>query len=347
MRLRYRPLLGRGRTRPLSRLRRAAGTGLSRPSPEERRPCVDAVRSHPRRPRRLAVVLLGLHRVQPDGQRGPQQHLARVRSAGAHAVAGHAHREPLTTRAARAEGAHRGQGRRTGRRTRRTGQLRGDRRPRPGVPPGGRRRPDRLHRPGTRQHAALGTGRHAGHRSDEPAHDGELPDRRRALRLVLPGPCHRSGRGVRGPRHLRRRSTRRHRTRLGRRHHPPVPRCGSRHHGGGHRQHHRPLRLAPRPARPDPQGPSLVPAAFNEVLRFWAPVHAWGRRATEDVEIDGTLIPAGAQVAVLFGAATATPGTSRTRTPSWSSAIPSTTSRSATARTAARARGSPGWRPMR
>lgn len=48
--------------------------------------------------------------------------------------------------------------------------------------------------------------------------------------------------------------------------------------------------------------PSLVPAAFNEVLRFWAPVHAWGRRATEDVEIDGALIPAGAQVAVLFGA---------------------------------------------
>ncbi|MFJ2093417.1 cytochrome P450 [Streptomyces sp. NPDC087901] len=48
--------------------------------------------------------------------------------------------------------------------------------------------------------------------------------------------------------------------------------------------------------------PSLVPAAFNEVLRFWAPVHAWGRRATEDVEIDGVVIPAGAQVAVLFGA---------------------------------------------
>ncbi|TXS43689.1 cytochrome P450 [Streptomyces sp. OR43] len=48
--------------------------------------------------------------------------------------------------------------------------------------------------------------------------------------------------------------------------------------------------------------PSLVPAAFNEVLRFWSPVHAWGRRATEDVEIDGTVIPAGAQVAVLFGA---------------------------------------------
>ncbi|MEU2677586.1 cytochrome P450 [Streptomyces sp. NPDC007107] len=48
--------------------------------------------------------------------------------------------------------------------------------------------------------------------------------------------------------------------------------------------------------------PSLVPAAFNEALRFWAPVHAWGRRATKDVEIDGTVIPEGAQIAILFGA---------------------------------------------
>jgi cytochrome P450 len=48
--------------------------------------------------------------------------------------------------------------------------------------------------------------------------------------------------------------------------------------------------------------PSLVPAAFNEVLRYWAPVHAWGRRATRDVEIDGAVIPAGAKVAILFGA---------------------------------------------
>ncbi len=47
---------------------------------------------------------------------------------------------------------------------------------------------------------------------------------------------------------------------------------------------------------------SLVPAAFAEVLRFWAPVHAWGRKATRDVEIDGALVPAGAQVAILFGA---------------------------------------------
>ncbi|NDZ80201.1 cytochrome P450 [Streptomyces sp. SID10853] len=50
------------------------------------------------------------------------------------------------------------------------------------------------------------------------------------------------------------------------------------------------------------QDPSLVPAAFNEVLRFWAPVHAWGRRATRDIDIDGAVIPAGAQIAVLFGA---------------------------------------------
>ncbi len=48
--------------------------------------------------------------------------------------------------------------------------------------------------------------------------------------------------------------------------------------------------------------PALVPAAFNEVLRYWPPIHAWGRRATEDVEVDGVLIPAGAKVAILFWA---------------------------------------------
>ena len=50
------------------------------------------------------------------------------------------------------------------------------------------------------------------------------------------------------------------------------------------------------------QDPSLVPAAFAEVLRFWPPVHAWGRRATRDVEIDGALVPQGAHMAILFGA---------------------------------------------
>ncbi|MBD3926181.1 cytochrome P450 [Nocardioides cavernae] len=47
---------------------------------------------------------------------------------------------------------------------------------------------------------------------------------------------------------------------------------------------------------------ALVGSAFNEVLRYWAPVHAWGRRVTRDVEVDGTLVPAGSQVAILFGA---------------------------------------------
>ncbi|MFE4418783.1 cytochrome P450 [Streptomyces sp. NPDC056817] len=50
------------------------------------------------------------------------------------------------------------------------------------------------------------------------------------------------------------------------------------------------------------ENPSLVPAAFNEVLRFWAPVHAWGRRVTKDVTIEGAIVPEGAQVAILFGA---------------------------------------------
>lgn len=50
------------------------------------------------------------------------------------------------------------------------------------------------------------------------------------------------------------------------------------------------------------EDPSLVPAAFNEVLRFWAPIHAWGRRATKDVDLDGVVVPAGAQIAILLGA---------------------------------------------
>ncbi len=47
---------------------------------------------------------------------------------------------------------------------------------------------------------------------------------------------------------------------------------------------------------------SLVPAAFNEVLRYWIPIHVWGRRVTKDVEIDGAVIPAGAQAAFLLAA---------------------------------------------
>jgi cytochrome P450 len=47
---------------------------------------------------------------------------------------------------------------------------------------------------------------------------------------------------------------------------------------------------------------ALVGSAFNEALRYWAPLHAWGRRVTQDVEIDGILVPGGSQVAILFGA---------------------------------------------
>lgn len=48
--------------------------------------------------------------------------------------------------------------------------------------------------------------------------------------------------------------------------------------------------------------PSLVPAAFAEVLRFWVPIHAWGRFVTRDVDIDGATVPADSQVALLLGA---------------------------------------------
>ncbi|MFF7335592.1 cytochrome P450 [Streptomyces sp. NPDC008150] len=48
--------------------------------------------------------------------------------------------------------------------------------------------------------------------------------------------------------------------------------------------------------------PSLVPAAFNEVLRYWPPVNVWGRVTTRDVRVEGVHVPAGARIAVLFGA---------------------------------------------
>lgn len=47
--------------------------------------------------------------------------------------------------------------------------------------------------------------------------------------------------------------------------------------------------------------PSLVPAVVTEVLRVRTPAPVFGRQATRDVEIDGTVIPAGAQVALLYG----------------------------------------------
>ncbi|MFF2346558.1 cytochrome P450 [Pseudarthrobacter sp. NPDC058119] len=48
--------------------------------------------------------------------------------------------------------------------------------------------------------------------------------------------------------------------------------------------------------------PELVPAAFAEVLRYWTPLHIWGRTTTREVELDGVTIPAGAQLGILLGA---------------------------------------------
>ena len=38
---------------------------------------------------------------------------------------------------------------------------------------------------------------------------------------------------------------------------------------------------------------SSIPAAFNEIVRYESPIHAFGRLVMEDVEIEGTVIPAG------------------------------------------------------
>ena len=48
------------------------------------------------------------------------------------------------------------------------------------------------------------------------------------------------------------------------------------------------------------QDATLIPAAFNETLRLEALMHAQGRGTTRDVDVDGTIIPAGFQVALLF-----------------------------------------------
>lgn len=50
------------------------------------------------------------------------------------------------------------------------------------------------------------------------------------------------------------------------------------------------------------EDPSLALSAFTEVLRLEAPIHAFRRTVTREVEIDGTLIRAGEHVAVLYGA---------------------------------------------
>lgn len=48
---------------------------------------------------------------------------------------------------------------------------------------------------------------------------------------------------------------------------------------------------------------SLIPAAFNEVLRMESPVHLFTRVATRDLAIDGTSIAEGDRLMVLYGSA--------------------------------------------
>ena len=48
---------------------------------------------------------------------------------------------------------------------------------------------------------------------------------------------------------------------------------------------------------------SLVPAAVEEVMRYDTPLQLFERWVLDDIEIDGTVIPRGAEVAMLFGSA--------------------------------------------
>lgn len=47
--------------------------------------------------------------------------------------------------------------------------------------------------------------------------------------------------------------------------------------------------------------PALLGSAFNEVLRYDAPVQVFGRMTTKDTTIDGVPVPAGAQLLMLYG----------------------------------------------
>jgi cytochrome P450 len=49
--------------------------------------------------------------------------------------------------------------------------------------------------------------------------------------------------------------------------------------------------------------PSLIPAAFEEAVRFESAGHAFGRTLLQDADVHGTRIPAGARVGLCYGAA--------------------------------------------
>jgi cytochrome P450 len=49
--------------------------------------------------------------------------------------------------------------------------------------------------------------------------------------------------------------------------------------------------------------PTLIPAAFEEAVRFESAGHAFGRTLLQDAEVHGTTIPAGSRVGLCYGAA--------------------------------------------
>ena len=51
------------------------------------------------------------------------------------------------------------------------------------------------------------------------------------------------------------------------------------------------------------ENPSLIPNAFEEVLRLESPIQSFTRKATSDYNVEGISIPAGARVVVLFASA--------------------------------------------
>ncbi|MFJ4964749.1 cytochrome P450 [Streptomyces sp. NPDC088729] len=65
---------------------------------------------------------------------------------------------------------------------------------------------------------------------------------------------------------------------------------------------HHPDRLAA--LRADP---TLLPTAIEELLRFDTPLQMFERWVLDDIEIDGTVIPRGSEVALLFGSANRDP----------------------------------------
>ncbi|MBZ4019734.1 cytochrome P450 [Streptomyces purpurogeneiscleroticus] len=66
---------------------------------------------------------------------------------------------------------------------------------------------------------------------------------------------------------------------------------------------HHPEQLAALRAAPD----ALLPTAVEELLRYATPLQLFERWVLDDIEIDGTVIPRGAEVALLFGSANRDP----------------------------------------